>query len=571
MKQIKGQVINIIIMMIIVTLAFIFLNSYVVPSNYEDQSGAHIWLSSSTIKYTNNWLKEGPMNLKFIMYEAPASIEFNDLNSRGPYISYPPGCIIPPYLIAKILGKSEIGISFIKHMLDAKYLLDCILVCLIIYSILTYCLKLTFRKTNILISIIISMFWMILPNNLYYFKNVYFSDQLVITVVLLYVLLEIFKDFFENSNNKVIKVLHFITKFLVILFGVLVDYYFLFVVFISFLIKIIPSFFKHKEKGKYISIIKKSIIYVIPVITGISLFLIQLINVQNFQDIIVERAKVRLGATANTLDIKSTLINHFVNAYSEIGILFMILVVTIVGILMIYSIVKYFKKNYDKSLSNLIKISLIIYIPPVLQIIVLKNHSAIHEFSMLKFGLPFVFGVIIIAYIIFKIYKIKLNSVLKLESEENKGNNINIIKVPGFGLVTMFLVIIIIFATNLKHRSLEFYKIRYDAPITYELENLIKENSKFEDVFISYTYEINTNPPMHLSVSNKLVYKIDEFSDINKQFPSMNENANVLFVIEKNNDIKTENIIKKEKDIIDNSDLVFQSANYYIYKFKRGF
>jgi hypothetical protein len=65
--------------------------------------GAHIWLSASTVKFVNNWLKEGPIKLKFIMYEYPDSIEFNSLAERSAYISYPPGAIIPPYILAKLL------------------------------------------------------------------------------------------------------------------------------------------------------------------------------------------------------------------------------------------------------------------------------------------------------------------------------------------------------------------------------------------------------------------------------------------------------------------------------------
>lgn len=570
MKKISGQAISIIIMITILILVFISLNKVVLPSNYNSQNGAHIWLSSSTIKFTNNWLKEGPFNLKFIMYEVPESIEINTLDSQEAYISYPSGCILPPYLIAKILGKSEIDISFIKHMLEAKYLLDVILISLIMYSILRFCLKIKSNISNILISMIISMFWMILPNNLYYLKNIYFSDQLIITIVLLFTLFEIYNSFIKEHKSKILRYMYYIFKFLIILYGVLVDYYFLFVVFIAFLVEIIPltcNLIKNK-KFKVTTVLKNSVTYVIPVIIGISLFFVQIINVENFISILTGRARYRLSTISQSFDTNTEIYKNFLAVYGKTGLVFMLIVFFIIILLTVISLVRYFKNNARKEelLNKLVKLGLIIYIPPIMQVLILRNHSAVHEFSTLKFGLPFIFGIVIFTYIIFKVCKISLNSnlVLNIESDEAK----KYIKLPIFCLFILISIISITLSKDLKNRAIDYYNFRTTGNITYELENLIKQNSEFEDVFFSYTYEINANPPMNLSVSNKLVYKIKEYEDINEKFPNIDKKANILFVIEKNNLTKNNELVKKENDIINNSNLMSESENYYIYKLK---
>jgi len=83
----------------------------------------HQWLSGSTLKFVNNWFEEGPVSLKFGMIENPNSIEFPTLLSRGPYPSYPPGTIIPVYVLAKIMGRELTPSLLMKYNLINHFLI----------------------------------------------------------------------------------------------------------------------------------------------------------------------------------------------------------------------------------------------------------------------------------------------------------------------------------------------------------------------------------------------------------------------------------------------------------------
>jgi hypothetical protein len=62
----------------------------------------HQRASGSTLKFSKNWYREGLLDLKFGMIENPKSVEFPTLLSREPYTSYPPGAILPIYIISKL-------------------------------------------------------------------------------------------------------------------------------------------------------------------------------------------------------------------------------------------------------------------------------------------------------------------------------------------------------------------------------------------------------------------------------------------------------------------------------------
>ena len=83
----KGLITTIIVTLVGVSVLFCF----VIPRYTNNMGGTHSWLSGSTIKFVNYWLDEGAINLNFTNYESPASIEFNELEDRTPYLSYPSG------------------------------------------------------------------------------------------------------------------------------------------------------------------------------------------------------------------------------------------------------------------------------------------------------------------------------------------------------------------------------------------------------------------------------------------------------------------------------------------------
>ena len=62
------------------------------------------WLSGVSSIFVQNWLQDGILNLKFGMFRTFDSIEMRNFSDREVYSSFLPGCLILPYLVAKVFS-----------------------------------------------------------------------------------------------------------------------------------------------------------------------------------------------------------------------------------------------------------------------------------------------------------------------------------------------------------------------------------------------------------------------------------------------------------------------------------
>ena len=230
--------INISIITGVLLLFLLFIQNQKMVNLYH-YDGDNQWLTASTIKFVNNWLKDGIINDKFIMYEDFKSIEFEN-DSREIYNSYPPGCIIPVFIFAKIIGLKEISIQNMKTFIFYEYILCTILIGIFFYFFY-YLINFRFRYLIVLIPIFLALIWAYLPFNYYYFRNVYFSDIAIIPISILFLTIELFKH--NKSNSRFNEILNLIS-FLLILIGVLTDYYIISLTFSCFFSRFI---FIYKE------------------------------------------------------------------------------------------------------------------------------------------------------------------------------------------------------------------------------------------------------------------------------------------------------------------------------------
>ena len=102
------------------------------------------------------------------------------------------------------------------------------------------------------------------------------------------------------------------------------------------------------------------------------------------------------------------------------------------------------------------------------------------------------------------------------------------------------------------------------------MAEMVKKQAKYENVFFSFTDSITTEPTglpyLPLVLSRKMVYRIDDSYDIQKMFPNLPANAVTLLVINKNVE-KCNEVVEKERYVIEAGQPVEESDNYAIYKF----
>ena len=556
----------------IILIIFVFTINFIHKADYLNLTITHSWLSASTIKFTNNWLKDGVFADKFSMLEKPFSIESQTIESRRAYVSYPIGTIMVTYGVAKMVGKDQIDIRFIKELNIIFYALDALLIGLIVYLILRYILKIETRKGKIFISILLSSLWILFPNNIYYLKNVFFADQLILFFTCLLLLLEILRNYVGIANSLRKNIIN-ILLFLIILLGVLIDYYFWVQVFILCAINFIDSLLQRKG---FISSIKKMSIYVIPAILAVGLFLLQLTQISDSLTLLKSTMFRRMGQTGAALPTYlgnsyiEAIFNHMYQVFGYIG--FTTLLVFTVGSLLLLCYLKIVKKKemqLSKEICSFLKISLFIILSAYIQLFSLLNHSAIHEFSILKLNLLFVFGLLLFSYVIFilrgKSPNLALEIIFKIGNFSKK-----IVMNSYVVLVTILAVFFVSFNIYPKGiysywKNIESYNKRRMIYPLCEMALLIKEINDYENVFFSCTESIPINPPQSLAIAKKMVYKVNKLDDIKHIFPDLDNNAVLMFVINKNNIKKSNDILQEEQYVIKNFKLIKERNGYEIY------
>jgi len=148
-------------------------------------------LTSDAVLFARNWYREGPWKLWFGLFRDPDSIEFPTVASRTVYTSYPPGGVLPIYALGKILHR-EPSLSMVMTYNLANHYATTLLISLL----LLYFLRKTgcTRTDGFMLAAIPIFAMLFLPSPAYQFQMSHFHDMSVLSLFVLYVLLECIRD-----------------------------------------------------------------------------------------------------------------------------------------------------------------------------------------------------------------------------------------------------------------------------------------------------------------------------------------------------------------------------------------
>jgi hypothetical protein len=287
-------------------------------------ASGHQYLTGSTVKFSKNWYYEGPLKLKFSMLENPKSVEFNTLQSRDPYTSYPPGTIIPIYIISEIKGIEPTPQLVMEYNLLNHFLIAFLLSLIVFFTFLQLKLDIIcafiFSTTSIIIELL-------LPGTLYWHQNVFFSDQAVILPFVSFIFLEIFRS--SYLDNKRIIMLITISQAIIMFYGALTDWLFLLVALVVYTKRILDKEIILNNIYKYL---KESFKYWIPAILAIFLFITQIFYLGTVKETISKafgRTDVYSGGYSYTITFLSQLKFYFFHNYGSLitWILFISLII----------------------------------------------------------------------------------------------------------------------------------------------------------------------------------------------------------------------------------------------------
>lgn len=464
----------------------------------------HQWLTGSTILFSKNWYQEGPSKLGFAMLCNPASIEFTNLSSRDPYMSYLPGCLIPIYIMGVLTG-TEPNVSMVMSYNLCNHFCIAFLLSIMIFVFLRQ-IKIDYLN-SILFAIIPIFLELLLPGPLYWHQNVFFADQAVILPFVLYIFLEVIQDGLKGKYEKVLCILQNIILF----YGIFTDWLFVFIALTVYLKRIIEEKIKFNRNIKLF--FKESFkFWLIPVLAFI-FYITQILFFNQLQDIInifFLRSGFSEKGSQYIMMGPSILRDHIVFGYGEIGAYALCFTFVIVAALLWFiSFEKILKNDVDLKIKRIGTLMAILLIPCMLQVLIFRNHSIVHNFSVLKFAvslatIPFVLGPISI-YLILK-SRIKIPDIRLGLSKKSK---------IDFNLLLIFLVVFAAVSFYLVDEHLDYtYRFPKNNHNYSVLGDSIQRNTQYSDIVFSPDFEISEIPPQQLSYSMKRVYKINSIGDI---------------------------------------------------------
>lgn len=489
MSHIKKHT-NTINMILILTGVMIFsaFSLSGVHLDLDNSDSYNEWVTSASLRGLNNWLADGILKDKFLIHEDFSSIEFGNNNHRGIYVSYPPGALVPVYLIAKLSGKNEISVRFVKRFIQAEYYLAAAFLSLLFYSAMII-LEVKSRALFLLLPIVLSSLWMALPFNVYYMQNVYFADQAVILLSIIYFFLEIL--LYNNRLKKYENLLQLVSS-LVLLLGLLTDYYFVCIALVTFFFRVKIAFQDYPLKSILYKIFSKTWMIILSSFAAGILFISQILIVPNGLKLLIVTFLIRTGSGAEHGGIKLLALHHFKVGFSP---LFLPVLAGVTVFCLIFPLIK---NKFNKQKQMIIDWLSIITLSSVLHTLILREHSIVHEFSMLKYNLVFVFFLFTIVYWIY---------VRQQQDIGGKNKRFAKIALTLLSLPTV-LLFLYLYQYNQTFTRQRFWKE------DHSIARFIGENTNFADVVYSPDYEIPLYPPQNLTISKKRIYRISSFEAV---------------------------------------------------------
>lgn len=542
----KLNIVTVLILVVLTGIIFTVFQVFYMPHDFDNLGGKHAWVSGSTIKYVNMWLDEGAGKLHFTNMEKFPSIETATFDDRGPYVSYPTGVTFMVWTAAKICGKTHIDVSFLKHFQLLMYGIESLMLSVFVYIFCRFFLPIN-EKARVIISLLISALWITMPVNNWFLTNIYWTDMAVILWIIAYLLLESLSEL-EGLGKKQ-KVLVEALKVMVIIAGVLTEYFFCIVVFLGFIFNIFYVY-KTSDEHKIAKVFKRSLLYVIPVIFALVIYIWQMSYTSDWVEQLLETFLHRTGVS-ETENISGMFGESFLNAItcsSKARAAFLVLMELIwLGSLLLLAVKK---KSKDFIINKSAIAVVIMTIAPVFQLILFWNHSSIHQYSMVKVGMHIVGVLLLTTVALYRIFEDKKKSVYL------------------FAASAAFVLACILVAMGYPGRIKSFYEEK-NKVLDYSIDRAINENVNYEDVCFSYTYLISNNPPMDICVSEKMVYVIQDESEMDTMFPTLPDNAGKVLVIDKtgkgsnaySNTEKTEEISVAEEKAVADGTVIYEDEN----------
>jgi hypothetical protein len=466
-----------------------------------DEIGYWHWLTGSTVTFSQNWFYEGAVNLGFSLLENPPSVEFPEIQDRSPYVSYPPGSIIPIHIMALIRGVEADPELIAYFNMTLQFLTGILLSLCFFWVIEGLALSLEART---LLSSLPFLYYTYLPGVVYFHQAVYFSDIAIPPFYVAVLLLEILRDRKPSRYGPLL-------QGSLMAYGLFTDWLMFFLIFGIAVKRWVQGDFGSIKNLK--TFVPKTTRFLLPAFVSLSLFAIQIVHLNGFAPLL-EKFFRRVGLReGDPLLPWEFLIFHYPNFQwgNDAGLyifLFYASVTLASGYFFLFSKKGRLVLQKHKSLEAPIWFSFLLVLPCLIQIFLFSRHSRVHAFSVLKLSLsysviPFILGPLVALYF----WKNRIRYQWAITG--------------GLLLVSVTYL----------HQNYRFYAQKY-KPLYGYAGRIIRQYTNYFDVAFSPTIQVPINPPIMLAHSAKRVYKTPKPQDLQnwiKEHP-LNKPFNIVLI-----------------------------------------
>jgi hypothetical protein len=520
----RHALIAVIVLVLIVTGVFSYTVKLRKPVFGTIATGHHQWLTASTVKYARYWYREGAFKLHFLMLENPRSVEFPTLQSRGAYPSYPPGTVIPIYLIGRV-ASVEPNPAMVEGYDLANHLLIALLLAMIVFRLfLTFGLH---PLHALLFALIPALVELLTPGPLYFMQMVFFSDQAVILPFVLFVGIEIFRDAAMPPKYK--RWLDMF-QYLLLFWGFFIDWFFVFIALFAYIKRILLG--ELPAKKGFAGFLLESALYWAGPAIAVIFWAWQVWSTGTF-NFLREKFLTRTGVqlpTGTGQEISHWYTNVYEYARNLYGPVSLYLlwgaIIVFAIVLVIWISRKPANKNDALFEKRLLVLTGLVLIPCFVHSIVLKGHSMHHDFSILKYAVPL--G--LVPFVLFPAWAVR-----RLWGAHP------FFKVIGPGQISqgwlLTNMVMLLMAISYIHYALPLYPPLIPEPNREfnQYKRFFDRNFEYKDIVVSPNFEIAENPPQIISYTLKRCYLVHSPADVQKLVVGIHEDYRIRWIAKDSN------------------------------------
>lgn len=338
--------------------------------------GHHEWLTAHCLKFARTWWQEGAISLDLLMIETPRDIEHPTLDSRVIYPSYPPGAVLVPYAFARLIN-TEPTVAFLMSFNLGLHLFISLCLSLAVWF------WLSFQRVpaRLVASVLPGIIYLFLPGPMYWQQNVYFTDTAVIAPLALLLAVLAFETRGTSPATQCATGFAFA-------WGYFTDWLFLSVALVFVAMRVL----EHATVRGPLSLLLRRLAP-----PGIASFIVfgfyaWQLDTHSLWEKWEAKLSLRTYGTGDGAELLSSNFNETVwgtysrDQYGHLGTI-LILISVLFAIGYVWEVTRRIRTRSDEAWSfahaDFVAIATF---APILHTYILKNHSYLHDFSVLKFA-----------------------------------------------------------------------------------------------------------------------------------------------------------------------------------------